>query len=351
MTSHGPALVLSGGGARGAYQAGVLQGLADLGVLGSFPVVVGSSAGALNGVMLAAGAARPAEAVAELVAVWERMRPELVFRTDLPTLARVAWGWIRDLSFGGLLGGVSPRSLLDTRPLRELLLRIPFERIEENLAAGHLRAVAVTATDYHRSEAVLFVQGQPPTGSRQRVEACRLTVDHLLASSAIPIFFPTVEVGGRHLGDGALRNTAPLEPALRLGAERILAVGVREPRLRPAPPPGPPRVAEIVGELLDAVMLDALEAESERSGADVLWLGPSRSLAEMALHWVHRIPMAVRYLLHGLGSDRAAAELASYLLFDEGYCRDLIRLGREDTLARAEAVLRFFGRPQAARTA
>ena len=369
------ALVLSGGGARGAYQVGVLRGLSDLGVLprgrSPFEILVGASAGAINAASLAAYADRLDDAVRLLEEVWSHLRPPQVIRTDLRSLTGIGARWVRDLSFGGVLGHVMPKSLLDTAPLRDLLrTRIPFDRIGRMLRADRLHALAVLATDLYTSHAVVFAHGGPGLASWQRswsrVERTAIDVDHVMASSAIPIFFPSVEIDGRHYGDGCIRNTTPLSPAIHLGADRIVAIGVRGPELTGGPGYGagrpPPTVAQIAGVLLDAVMLDAIEVDVEHSRrvndsiiscpvgdhanpfrwVDVLWLRPSRSIGVIAGEMSGHIPRIVRYLMRGLGSVESATELASYLLFDADFCRRLIELGRADVLARREDVEAFF---------
>jgi NTE family protein len=374
------ALVLSGGGARGAYQVGVLRGLLDLGVIPEhstgFDVLVGSSAGSLNAGALAAYADDLDEAVARLEDVWSEIEAQDVFRTDLRSLSEIGAKWVRDLSFGGVLRHVSAHSLLDTAPLRELLSRnIPFPRIATKLETGALHALAILATDLHTSEGVIYLAADPAVQPWQRtrwvVEPTEITVDHLMASSAIPIFFPSVQVGARHLGDGCIRNTTPLSPAINLGATRVVAIGVRETRVPGGQPPveprPPPSVAQIAGVLLDAVMLDAIEVDVEHSARvntsvelcrtsdpenpfrwiDVLWLGPSASISAIAAELADHIPRIVRYLMRGLGSDEATTELTSYLLFHPVFCQRLMQLGRDDVHASREQVERFFagGRP------
>ncbi len=372
METHGhTALVLSGGGARGAYQAGVLQGLIEIGAVPTdqspFSILVGTSAGSLTASILASNADRYSLALDELISVWHSLRPSRVFRTDLLAMGRIALSWVRDLSLGGLVGSVSPKSLLDTRPLRGLLSRIPFHRIQHNLEKGSLRALAVSATDYRDSSSVLFVECCPdiPLWERvhYRVERALIGIPHLMASSAIPFFFPTIEIDGHHLGDGCIRNTAPLAPAIHLGAEKILAIGVREPRAAALPRLGKPTPGELAGALLDAVMMDAIEVDVQHcqrvnaslqgrpSGPfrpiEVLWLRPTRSFATLAHRLRHRIPKLLRYFLAGLGGEYATAELASYLLFDPVYCRELVRFGREDVWERKEEILEFFIPPPA----
>jgi NTE family protein len=372
------ALVLSGGGARGAYQVGVLSVLSELGVLGDacrpIDVLVGSSAGAINAAMLAGHAGRAADGVAALERLWGSIEAKDVFRTDLRSLGGIGARWVRDLSFGGMLRRVAPKSLLDTAPLRGFLDRhIQFERIGESIERGALRALAIPATNLYTADGVVFVDGRSdvPLWHRGRwsVERTRIGVDHLMASSAIPIFFPSVEIEGRHFGDGCIRNTAPLSPAINLGAQRILTIGVRQsgrpPEAAQARRRAPPTVAQIAGVLLDAVMLDAIEVDVEHSqrvnqsvvscgtGAlhdpyrqiDVLWLSPSREFASIAAEYVERVPRIVNYLMRGLGPEEATGELASYLLFDSAFCARLIELGRQDAESRADEIRRFCEAP------
>lgn len=373
--AHRPrtALVLSGGGARGAYQVGVLRGLVDLGFLprerSGLDVVVGSSAGAINATALVAHANHFDEGLSRLERVWKEMQPQQVFRTDIASLGRIGARWAWDLSFGGVLRHVQPKSLLDTAPLREMLReRIPFAGVDANIEAGVVEALALVATDLHSASGVVFLHAADgaPTWRRRRwrVEPTRIRVEHLLASSAIPIFFPSVAIGGRHFGDGSIRNTTPLSPAINLGAERIIAIGVS------GPPPSegerearrPPTIARIAGVLLDAVMLDAIEVDVEHSERvntsvvhcptedpaqpfrpiDVLWLRPSRQVRRIAAELAHRIPPVVRYLLRGLGSDAAVTELASYLLFDQEFCGRLVELGERDVRAERPRIAEFF---------
>jgi NTE family protein len=370
---NGPktALVLSGGGARGAYQVGVLSGLVDLGVLPSgFDILVGSSAGAINTGVLAAYAGDLEKGAGRLERVWSDLETGQVFRTDVRSLGTTGVRWAWDLTLGGALGRVSPKSLLDTSPLRAFLTRrIPFRQIDANVRNGALHALAVVATDLHTAEGVIFVDaagGVSPWERRcWRIERAQIGVDQLMASSAIPVFFPPVEIGGRYFGDGSIRNTTPLSPAINLGADRILAVGVSAPR-RPGgdgkPPGRPPSIAEIAGVLLDAVMLDSIEVDvehservnasvvacrnPERDGAfrwvDVLCIRPSESIAAIAAEMEDRVPAVLRYLMRGLGTDQAITELVSYLLFEAAFCRRLIDLGRADVEAAREQIESFF---------
>jgi NTE family protein len=373
------ALVMSGGGARGAYQAGVLAGLADLGLLDGgrlpFGVLVGSSAGAINAAGLAAFADRPLEGIVRLAEAWSAVEAQQVFRSDLRSLGGIGVRWARDLSLGGLTGTVSPKALLDTEPLRDTLAGwIPFARIEPNITSGALRALVLAATNLYTATGVFFVDSGPELPlwqqTRRLAERSRIGVDHVLASSAIPLLFPPVPLEGRWFGDGSIRNTAPISPAIHLGARRIMAISVREQRpdadvgrfdtSRPAP-----SIAEIAGVLLDAVMLDAIEIDvehSERVNAsvmrcahplpghpfryvDVLALHPSEDIAGLAAELASRVPRIVRYLMRGLGSDEAIRELSSYLLFDPVFCGRLVELGREDAKANRHEIEHFFSEP------
>jgi NTE family protein len=367
--------VLSGGGARGAYQAGALLGLVELGCLArersSVELLVGSSAGAINIGLLASMADHCAEGIQRLVELWSGIRADQVFRTDVVSLGAIGLRWVRDLTFGGLVGRVQGKSLLDTTPLRRLLgAHFRSGRIAANVADGTLRAVAVAATDFYSGSGVLFVEGAPDlrawTRSHWSVERAEIGVSHLMASSAIPVFFPSVRIGSRHFGDGCIRNTTPLAPAIQLGADRIVAIGVRglpNPSLDDARRRPPPTIAHVAGVLLDAVLLDAIEADIEHSArvntsvvrwggtsgdpdafrqVHVLWLRPSASIGALAAELADHIPAVVRYLLRGLGSDEATRELASYLLFDAAFCGRLVELGRADVHASRAEIERFF---------
>jgi NTE family protein len=366
------ALVLSGGGARGAYQAGVLRGLVDIGVLSSTPgfeIIVGSSAGSLNAGVMAAYAESSEAGVEHLVDIWSNVEAQHVFRTDMRSLGGIGARWAWDLSFGGALRRSQPKALLDTAPLRELLGRIPLSRIAANVNAGALHALAIMATDLYTSNGYVFLQGHPDIPlwerSRWQVKRARISVDHLMASSAIPVFFPSVAIQGRHFGDGCIRNTAPLSPAINLGAQRVVAVGVQGPgtpeaqKSRKLPPP---TVAQIAGVLLDAVMLDAIEVDVEHSNrvnqsivkcrstdpanpfrpVDVLWLRPSQHIGGIAAELSDRVPRIVHYLMRGLGTEESITELLSYLLFDPVFCGRLIELGSADVKAAKTEVRRFF---------
>lgn len=361
------ALVLSGGGARAAWQVGVLQAVA-----GRFPpdaplpfaIVCGTSAGAINAAALASGAARFAGALERLQATWTGLHPGDVFRTDPWSLARRAQGLL-----GSLAGRRRPASLLDNAPLAELLRRtVRFDAIDAALAAGTLEALAVSAHSWRSGRSVTFFQARGLEGwSRaQRVGVpVRIGVEHLLASCAIPLIFPPAEVDGEWYGDGAVRQVAPVSSALHLGADRILVVGAQGARHAGGPPGAPPSTAEIGGQVLSGMFTDALGTDLERirlvneavrqidpaalprspvplRDVGLLAVSPGASLEEVALRHLDALPRSVRLLLRGLGvGRRGGGGLLSYLLFEPGYCGDLLALGRADGARRASEIAAF----------
>jgi NTE family protein len=395
-------LVLTAGGARGAYQAGVLKRLGEIPALADgpspFAIVAGASAGAINGAMLAAGGATFREATSEVARLWSELRVDQVFRTDLLTLGLGAAGLVRDLLFGGLFGTTVTGSFVDAAPLRALITRImPKGAVAEAIARGHLYALAITATSYHSGRSFTFVQGRQghPVWSKSRrvVMPVEITADHVCASAAIPLVFPPVAIncagGDLYLGDGGLRLVTPCSPAIRLGATRLLAIGIRSARaadalsreeLGAAEETGahgtfltPPPLAQICGVFLNAIFLDHLDTDLDHlrrmnelilayggdgevatpSGAisepmrvvTPLALSPSEDLAMVAQRFAHRMPRLVRYLMDGLGTpDAQSADLMSYLLFDASYTRALIQIGYRDAGERIEEIEAFVRR-------
>jgi NTE family protein len=371
------ALVLTGGGARAAYQVGALTALAELFGSGPlpFPVVCGVSAGAINGSALAAEAEDFPRAVQHLADTWLKLSPNQVYRTDSLSLVSIGSGWFRGLTSGGTQPARRYNHLLDTQPLRELLAReIPFPRIHENVASGLVRGVAVSATNYVTGTSVSFFDAssgvRPWARSRRLGVRGPITVEQVMASAAIPIFFPPVKLGGSYYGDGGVRLTAPLSPALHLGADRILVVGIRHPRtaeeteeLNTPNDRADLPLSQILGVLMNAVFLDSLEPDIERvervtamlgllqrpedlhlRPIQILLLQPSQDLGAMAADQVVRFPRMLRFLLKGLGaSQNGGADLLSYLAFEHEYIERLVKLGAEDTRARFEEIRGFLG--------
>jgi NTE family protein len=368
-------LVLTGGGARAAYQVGALTALAELFGRGPLPfqVVCGVSAGGINGSSLAAGADDFVLAVRHLSDTWLQLTPEQVYRTDTLSLVSIGSGWFRGLTAGGREPPRRYNHLLDTTPLRELLGReIPFEHIHRHIREGRLRGLAISATNYVTGTEVTFFDAASEVQSwaRSRRIGVRepINIDHIMASAAIPIFFPPVKVGGAFYGDGGVRQTAPLSPALRLGADRILVIGVRHPRtpedtaaMQASAEREDIPLSQILGVLMNGVFLDSLEPDIERvervttmlptlrrpedsrlRPVHVLLLQPSEDLGALAADQVVRFPRMLRFLLKGLGaSQHGGADLLSYLAFEHEYVERLVKLGAEDTRARFEEIQAF----------
>jgi NTE family protein len=382
-------LVLTGGGARAAYQVGAMRALCEILGPGPLPfdVVAGISAGAINGVALATGAEDFVAATERLRATWSRLTPDRVYRTGALKLASIGSRWIRDLSTGGLIGRNSINYLLDPAPLRHLIeTEIPIGRMRRHLRAGRLRGVAVSATNYHTGSGVTFFEGavdiEPWTRSTRIGVRSRVTVDHVMASAAIPVFFPPIPIGGSFYGDGCVRMNYPMSPAIHLGAERVVAISQRY--LRPPSETAQREVgakldmlpvSEIAGVLLNSVFLDSLDSDVERldrinrtlqlvprerlNGREVdvraipaLVLRPSLDLGKLAADEYGRFPAMLRYLLKGIGATGNAGEdLLSYLAFEPIYVQRVMDLGYSDTIARRDEVAEFLlgDRPQRAR--
>lgn len=365
------ALVLAGGGARAAYQVGVLRAIADWlpeGAPCPFEVLVGTSAGALNAAAIAARASRLGDAVAELERVWSGFRVRQVVRVDASTMARAALHWILSVVSGGWLLP-PPRALLDTTPLRELLLRvIPLDRIPSSIAAGPVQALAVATTSYSTGRAVAFFEGVPRVSEWSRVRRAGvrrpIDIEVLMASSAIPFLFPAAQVDGDYYGDGAMRQLAPLSPAVHLGANRVLVVGTRAESAA-SPADGavdtPPSPGHLLGFVLDSLFTDGLSIDLERlrqinaiidsatHGRETgrhpiaaLVIQPSVDPTVLARKHLRAMPRTLRTLLRIIGALEARGGLlASYLLFESPYTNELMRLGESDARARREEIQAF----------
>ena len=379
-------LILTGGGARAAYQIGVLNALSLILLEAGWPahrnpfqIICGTSAGAINATALACRADDFGEGVRELMSVWSHFKTDQVYRSDSLGVIRSGARWLSLFSFGWLLRkwhANPPNSLLDNTPLVTMLHRLlDLPRLDDALANGSLHALAVTASSYTGGQHLTFYQ------SNQKIEPWRRTqrgairdqigVEHLLASSAIPFIFPAIPIfyeGRReYFGDGSMRQIAPISPAIHLGASKILVIGagrIGERAERPSELAQYPSLAQVAGHALSSIFLDGLAADIERANrinqtlsiltpeqrakmplrpVDVLVISPSERIDEIASRHVNSLPRPVRVMLGGIGATEVrGAALASYLLFEKSFTRELIALGERDTCAMREQVTAFF---------
>ncbi|WP_310384089.1 patatin-like phospholipase family protein [Roseateles sp.] len=387
-------LILTGGGARAAYQVGVLAAVAqlrrDAGLSGAspFPIIAGTSAGAINAATLACHADDFDGAVDGLVHLWQNLHVGQIYSADAFGIIRTGARWLRLMSLGWAVARwrrTQPRSLLDNSPLAALLQRwIQMERLDEMLAAGHMHALAISGSSYTSGQHVTFYQTHKPIKpwlrSQRIAVKAQLTVEHLTASSAIPFIFPaqSLDLDGQPewFGDGSMRQSAPISPAIHLGAERVLVIGagrMHEPpgSRRAALITGHPSMAQIAGHALSNIFLDALAVDVERlqrinntlallpqqardatplRPIEVLVIAPSRRLDDLAAEHQGSLPPTIKGLLRsvgvaGEGKGASGSALTSYLLFEPSFTGDLINLGMSDTLARRAEVQAFFGWP------
>ncbi|BAL22980.1 patatin-like phospholipase family protein [Azoarcus sp. KH32C] len=373
MADGKAALVLTGGGARAAYQVGVLSAIREIRGRrpgNPFPILCGTSAGGINAAALAVDAADFGLGVRRLVHIWRDFHVDQVYRSDARALFSTGARWGSALMFGWAVRQ-TPRSLLDNAPLRQLLTRVlDFSRIQKSIEDGHLHAVSVAACGYSSGESLAFFEAAPEAEPWRRTQrlgvATKLNVDHLLATSAIPFVFPAVRINREWFGDGSMRQLAPVSPAIHLGADRILVVGsgrlAEEGRQRTD---GYPSLAQIAGHALSSIFLDGLAVDLERLqriNTTVSALDPEqREAAGIRLHPIetlvilpsqrldaiagrHRdsLPLGLRTVLRGIGAMRRdGSTLLSYLLFEPPFTRALMDLGYSDTMARREEVAAF----------
>lgn len=371
-------LVLSGGGARGAYQAGVMKAIgeisANLGLTHPLPIVSGVSAGAVNAAFLASRCEDFAQACSEMADLWTSISANQIFRTDVVSAGRSGLRLLSDVTMGALYRKKLARALLDTSPLRDFLIRnINFSQISENIRKKNIDSLAITAMNYSSATSITFVHSSDKISMWQRSRRASAATDvnesHVMASAAIPLFFPPVKIDNDHFGDGCLRNAAPLSPAIHLGADRLLVISVRRPdSVAPAMLENStmePSLARILGVILNALLLDAIDFDMERMSrvnstidlvpadqhgdlslrkVDYLWIRPSKDIGHLAGDLFDKLPNVIRYLVGGLGSSREASELTSYLLFDSEFCGRLVELGYSDGLANRDQITNFLHR-------
>jgi NTE family protein len=379
------ALILTGGGARAAYQVGVLRALSELSPKGAptpFSIICGTSAGSINATVLAVDADNFRYAVRRLMTVWKNFHVDHVYRADVYGAFRNSARWLfATLTRGRRLNRTKPISLLDNAPLAALLQRyVDFSAIQRSVDQGHLTALSITCSGYTSGQSVTFYQGHTDLKNWQRARrigiAMPISIDHLLASSALPFIFPPTHINREYFGDGSMRQIAPLSPALHLGADRLLVIGVgrqlqqqSQPQAERSRSTAFPTLAQIAGHALNSIFLDSLEVDIERAQrinrtlalipedvrqqsnyplrpVEFRVITPSIALETIAGQFAQDLPRTIRTLLSTVGGTRpSGSNLMSYLLFEKSFCRELIKLGYADTMARKEDLLTFLGLP------
>ncbi|HXH31033.1 MAG TPA: patatin-like phospholipase family protein [Bacteriovoracaceae bacterium] len=365
-------LVMTGGGARAAYQVGVVRALYEILKRDSklFEVISGNSAGAINSTYLAANAENWDISTSNLSELWMRLKPQNIFDLSPRKISDLGVRWLSGTMLGGLTStGSHINYLLDTAPLRSLVSReVDFSHISKNISDGHLHGVSLSTTNYNSGSSVIYYQGHPSISDWSRSDRFShrvdLGIDHLMASAAIPFFFPPVKIEQSYFGDGCIRQTTPLSPAIHLGADKIIGIGVRYPhnenRMQDLAfsPFANPTLGQIAGVMLNSIFLDSLESDIERltrlnelvkdggrkgmKEIPILMIRPSRDLGKMTENVNKELPAMLRYLLKGIGvSQTEGLDLLSYLAFDESYTRPLTELGYNDAFKRKEDILRF----------
>ncbi len=367
-------LILSGGGARAAYQVGVLKAIADSlpkHTANPFPIICGTSAGAINAASLGVYAPQFREAVWRLVHVWGNFHVDQVFRADAWGMSASVMHWVTANVFGRV--SHEPVALLDRAPLARLLSHyLPFEKIQDSIDSGNLYGLSISASSFSTGNSVSFYQGNDaikPWVRANRVGVkTKIGLEHLMASSAIPFIFAPHKIDDEYYGDGSMRQNAPTSPALHMGADKLFVIGVKhedpfstlEKRTKSYPTLG-----QIAGHVLDSIFLDNVSMDLERlervnktfsqipekhipddsatmRKVDILFISPSKDLYSIAERHADLMPRTVRLFMKGLGvNKKRGSNLISYLLFEKAYCRELIALGYADTLERKEEVMQF----------
>jgi len=375
---HGPeelGLVMGGGGARAAYQVGFLRTVARRFPELHVPYITGVSAGAINAALLASHHGTFLQAVRELSHLWGNLTVKDVFRVDAASLAMNGFRWLRQLASGGFGGAKSQvRGLVDTQPLRDFLTEAlhavdgELTGIQYNLDRGRLKALALSTTSYSTGASVTWLQGTDVEGwkrPKRRTETATITIEHIMASTALPLLFPAVQLENAWYGDGGIRLAAPLSPVLHLGARRVLAISTRyekgpdeadETAIHGYPPP-----AQVAGVLLNSIFLDLLDNDAlrlerlnqllamlppeHRAGLEpvkLLVLRPSQDLGKLASQFEAQLPRSFRFLTRGLGTrETKSPDILSFVLFQPDYLRTLMEIGEADADARIEEIANF----------
>ncbi|MDG1812884.1 MAG: patatin-like phospholipase family protein [Porticoccaceae bacterium] len=373
------ALVLTGGGARAAYQVGVLKGISKIlprSVYNPFPIICGTSAGAINALSIAGRAGPFRLRTQKLERIWHELTPADVYRTDASGVIKNTFHLLASFVHSGY-GIGKPISLLDNSPLRQMMENyVKFDYLDTAINNGELEAIAITAMSYASGKSVTFFQGQDQipawNRSRRRGEKIAINIDQLMASTAIPGLFPAVKINGDYFGDGAVRQLKPISPALHMGATKLLIIGVSDNPThsqRPVKLEHSPSTAQIVGHMFNSAFIDAVESDLETlqsinrlanalpqslreknnitdlNPVDVLAISPTESIDSIAQEHLHELPRSLRLFLRltGATAQGGGSSAASYLLFEPGFCRKLIDLGMRDAQAKEEEIRQFFG--------
>ncbi len=375
-------LILTGGGARVAYQVGVLKAIAEFlprHAHNPFPIICGTSSGSLNAVTLAVNALSFRKSVQYLLNIWKNSHVDHVYRTDPISVFKNSSRWLAGLILSSLgINKLNHVSLLDNAPMVTMLeATLPYEKIQENIDAGHLDALSITASGYGSGCSVTFYQGVEDISPWNRAHRLgiptKIEPKHLLASSAIPFIFPAVLINREYFGDGSMRQIAPISSALHLGATRVLIIGLghsEEEQPNRSNQCDYPSLAQIAGHVMDSIFLDSLEVDLERvqrinhsigmlaedvqqqinwRHVDVLVIKPSQAIEQIAQRYAMHLPWTIRFLLRGIGAmRRSGANLMSYLLFEKNFCRALIDLGYQDALKQKQEILAFINKHEKA---
>lgn len=366
------AIVLNGGGARGSYQAGALRALYEIIKKDQnlFDIITGNSAGAINAIFLASKARDWGDSTQYLVDLWKRIRPEDVFDMSSYALSRIGARWVKGTIFKSTAAGDNFNAILNTDPLRKFLLReVDFKELHYLIQEKFISAVALSTTNYYSGSSVVFFDGHKSLNEWVKADRfsvrAELDVDHVMASSSIPLFFPPVQIGNSYYGDGCIRQVTPLSPAIHLGATKLITIGIRHGRSldlikelafkkNPAP-----EISQVGAMMMDAIFLDSLEADVERlekmnimvaiMGKHSPWrhipifsLNPSRDLGAMTKKLNSEMPKFLRFFLSSIGvTGQSGLDLLSYLAFDSSYTQAVTELGYDDTMARKNEILNF----------
>jgi NTE family protein len=366
------AIVLNGGGARGSYQAGALRALYEIIKKDQnlFDIITGNSAGAINAIFLASNARDWGDSTQYLVDLWKRIKPEDVFDISNYAMSRIGARWVKGTIFKNSSYGDPFNGILNTEPLKKLLLReVDFKEIHQLILENFITAVGLSTTNYYSGSSVVFFDGEKNILEWEKSDRfsirTELNVDHVMGSSAIPLFFPPIKIAHSYYGDGCIRQVTPLSPAIHLGATKIVTIGIRHKRSKEAIKElvlrtnRPPLISQVGGVVMNAIFLDSLDADVERlekmnimvaimgkhspwRNIPIISLMPSRDLGVMTKKLNNEMPKLLRYFLSSIGvTGQSGLDLLSYLAFDSSYTQLVTELGYEDTMARKNEILNF----------